>query len=48
MSDVVLTVEMEPELYTALLTAANEMGVTPADLAGAIVDNYVRENYAEV
>ena len=48
MSDVVVTVEIEADLYALLLSAANEMGVTPADLAGAIVDNYVKENYAQV
>jgi hypothetical protein len=48
MSDVVVTVEIEADLYQLLLSAANEMGVTPADLAGAIVYNYVRENYGTV
>ena len=46
MSEVV--VELEEADYVRLLTAANEIGVSVADFAGAIIDNYVRENYAEV
>jgi hypothetical protein len=44
----VVTIEMDEADFQLLFHAAKEMNVTPADLAGAIVDNYVRENYAEV
>ena len=44
----VVTIDMDETEFQLLFHAAKEMGVTPADLAGAIVDNYVRENYAEV
>lgn len=47
-SEVVVTVELEAHAYERLLIAANEIGVTPADFAGAIVDNYVRDNYGQV
>jgi hypothetical protein len=47
-NDVVVTVELEPDVYAGLVTAANEVGVTVSDFAGAIIDNYVRENYAQV
>ena len=48
MSDVSVTVFFDEADYTLLLEAANEVGVPVSEFAGAIVDNYVRENYAEV
>jgi len=48
MSDVVITVDMGSELYAALLAAANEAGVSPADFASAIVANYMEDNYGAV
>jgi hypothetical protein len=47
-NDVVVTVELEVDVYEGLLTAANEVGVPVSEYAGAIIDNYVRENYAQV
>jgi hypothetical protein len=48
MSDVSVTVFLDEDDYVLLLTAAREAGVPVSEFAGAIVDNYVRENYAEV
>jgi len=44
MTKVTVTVELSHEEYLQLLTQANEIGVTPTDLAGSIVNNYVRGN----
>jgi hypothetical protein len=48
MTEVVVTVELEAELYARLLNAANEVGVPVSDFAGATIANYLEENYAEV
>ena len=48
MSDVSVTVFFDEADYVLLLEAANEVGVPVSEFAGAIVDNYVRENYGQV
>ena len=48
MSDVTLMVELDGVVYTALLKAANEVGVSVSDFAGATIANYLEENYGEV
>jgi hypothetical protein len=48
MADVVVTVGLEPEVYTALLSAANEVGVPVSEFAGALIANYLEDNYGEV
>lgn len=48
MSDVVVTVQLEQELYTALLVAANEAGVSVTEFAEATIAHYLEENYAQV
>jgi hypothetical protein len=41
MSDVALTVELDDEIYLALLTAANEVGLPVSDYASRIVRDYL-------
>jgi hypothetical protein len=48
MGDVIVTLQLEADLYQRLLTAANEVGVPVSEFAGALVANYVEDNYAEV
>jgi hypothetical protein len=48
MTEVVVTVELEAELYARLLNAANEVGVPVSDFAGALIANYVEDNYGTV
>lgn len=48
MGDVVVTLELEADLYQRLLAAANEVGVPVSEFAGALVTNYVEDNYGEV
>lgn len=48
MTDVVLTLQLEADLYQRLLTAANEVGVPVSEFAGALITNYVEDNYGEV
>jgi len=48
MTEVVVTVELEAELYARLLNAANEVGVPVSDFAGATIANYLEDNYGEV
>jgi len=48
MSDVVITVELDTEVYTELLKAANEAGLPVAEFAAGVVGNYLEENYAQV
>jgi len=48
MSDVVVTVELDDVLYSALLKAANEAGVSVSEFAGATIENYLGENYGSV
>lgn len=46
MSDI--TVELDDATYTALLTAANESGMSVSDFANSMLRNYLEENYGEV
>jgi hypothetical protein len=39
---------VKAELYARLLNAANEVGVPVSDFAGALIANYVEENYGEI
>jgi hypothetical protein len=48
MTEVVITVELEAEVYVRLLNAANEVGVPVSEYAVALISNYVEENYGEV
>lgn len=48
MSDVMVTVGLDTELYQALLVAANESGVPVSEFASALITNYVEENYGQV
>ena len=48
MSEVVVTVELEAEVYTALLSAANEAGLGVSEFAEGLIANYLEENYGEV
>ena len=48
MTEVVVTVELEAEVYARLLNAANEVGVPVSEYAVALISNYVEENYGEV
>jgi hypothetical protein len=48
MTEVVVTVQLEAEVYVRLLNAANEVGVPVSAYAEALIANYVEENYGEV
>ena len=48
MSDVLVTMELDKAVYSALLAAAIEAGIPVGDFAGGIVGNYLEENYGEV
>jgi hypothetical protein len=48
MTEVVITVELEAEVYVRLLNAANEVGVPVSEYAEGLIANYVEENYGEV
>jgi hypothetical protein len=48
MSEVVITVELEAEVYVRLLNAANEVGLPVSEYAEGLIANYLEENYAEV
>lgn len=45
MDEVSLTVELDHKVYMALLIASNEAGLSVSEFAGAVVANYVEENY---
>ena len=48
MSDVSVTVFFDEDDHILLLQAANESGLPVSEFAGAVVENYVRENYGQV
>jgi hypothetical protein len=48
MAEVLVTLELDQEVYRVLLTAANEAGIPVSFFAGGIVENYLGENYGEV
>ena len=48
MTEVVVTVQLEAEVYVRLLNAANEVGVPVSEYAESLIANYVEENYGEV
>jgi hypothetical protein len=48
MAEVVVTVQLEAEVYVRLLNAANEVGVPVSEYAEALIANYLEENYGEV
>lgn len=48
MTEVVITVELEAEVYVRLLNAANEVGIPVSEYAEGLIANYVEENYGEV
>ena len=45
---IVLTIELEVDVYIRLLRAANEAGLGVAEFASAVIANYMEENYAQV
>jgi hypothetical protein len=47
-SEVVITVELEAEVYVRLLNAASEVGLPVSEFAEGLIANYVEENYGEV
>ena len=47
MSEVVITVEVEAEVYARLLNAANEVGLPVSEYAEALIANYLEDNYGE-
>lgn len=48
MTEVVVTVQLEAEVYVRLLNAANEVGIPVSEYAEGLIANYVEENYGEV
>ncbi len=48
MSEVVVTVGLEAEVYVRLLNAANEVGLPVSEYAAGLIANYVGENYGTV
>lgn len=48
MSEVVITVELEADVYVRLLNAANEVGLPVSEFAEGLIANYVEENYGQV
>ena len=48
MAEVIVTVQLEAEVYVRLLNAANEVGIPVSEYAEALIANYVEENYGEV
>jgi hypothetical protein len=48
MTEVVVTVELEAEVYVRLLNAANEVGVPVSEYAEGLIANYLEDNYGEV
>jgi hypothetical protein len=48
MNWVSLTVQLDGDEYTALLSAANEAGLGVSEFAAGVIANYMEENYAEV
>ena len=45
---IVLTIELEVDVYIRLLRAANEAGVGVAEFASGVIANYMEDNYAQV
>jgi len=45
MDEVSLTVELDHKVYMALFIASNEAGLSVSEFAGAVVANYMEENY---
>jgi hypothetical protein len=48
MSEVVITVELDAEVYLRLLNAANEVGLPVSEYAEGLIANYVEDNYGPV
>jgi hypothetical protein len=48
MSEVVITVKLDAEVYVRLLNAANEVGLPVSEYAEGLIANYVGDNYGEV
>jgi hypothetical protein len=48
MTEVVVTVQLEAEIYARLLNAANEVGVPVSEYAEGLIANYVEDNYGPV
>jgi hypothetical protein len=48
MAEVNIRVSVRSDVYSALLRAANEVGVPVSEFAGALIANYLEENYGEV
>jgi len=48
MTEVVVTVQLEAEIYARLLNAANEVGIPVSEYAEGLIANYVEENYGQV
>jgi hypothetical protein len=48
MNEVVITVELEADVYVRLLNAANEVGLPVSEFAEGLIANYVEENYGQV
>ena len=48
MAEVVVTVQLEAEVYVRLLNAANEVGIPVSEFAEGLIANYVEDNYGPV
>lgn len=48
MTEVVVTVQLEAEVYVRLLNAANEVGIPVSEFAEGLIANYVEDNYGPV
>jgi hypothetical protein len=48
MSEVVITVELDADVYVRLLNAANEVGLPVSEYAEGLIANYVEDNYGPV
>ena len=45
---IVLTIELEVDVYIRLLRAANEAGLGVSEFAAGLIANYLEDNYGEV
>jgi predicted HicB family RNase H-like nuclease len=43
-----VTVEIDEDLYTVLLGAANDSGMSVNDFANKLLENYLEDNYGAV
>jgi hypothetical protein len=48
MNWVSLTVQLDGDEYTALLSAANEAGLGVSEFAAGVISNYLEDNYGAV